>query len=138
MARPLKSRKVCNPPAMRGFNPYGLPLCSVESVKLSFEEYECIHLINYLGLDQDEVAERMQVSRPTITRIYNKALKTIAIAFVEGKAIEIGGGNYVLDKDWYRCKRCHKLIEGIENHKKCEDCTHFGENELTPLSRDNS
>jgi uncharacterized protein len=39
----------------------------------------------------------MSVSRPTITRIYNKALKQIAIAFVDGKAIEIEGGNYLLD-----------------------------------------
>jgi Zn finger protein HypA/HybF involved in hydrogenase expression len=76
----------------------------------------------------------MNVSRPTFTRIYNIALELIAKAFVEGKAIEIEGGNYELEKDWYRCKKCYKLIEGLENHFKCKDCTAYGENELIKLN----
>jgi predicted DNA-binding protein (UPF0251 family) len=77
---------------------------------------------NYELLAQDVAASQMNVSRPTFTRIYNRALKQIAISFVEGKVIEIEGGNYELAKDWYRCKKCHKLIEGLENHSKCRDC----------------
>ena len=45
-----------------------------------------------------------------------------------GKAIEIEGGNYELDKEWYRCRKCFKLIEGLENHTKCKNCTLYGEN----------
>jgi predicted DNA-binding protein (UPF0251 family) len=36
----------------------------------------------------------MAVSRPTLTRIYEKARRTIAEAFVDGKAIFIAGGVY--------------------------------------------
>ena len=137
MARPQKSRKVCNPPKMTGFKPYGIPLCTLDSIKLSFEEYECIKLIDYDNLSQEQAAEMINVSRPTVTRIYNKALKTIAKAFVEGLAIEIEGGNYQLEDDWYRCKKCYKLIQGMENHVKCADCKQFGQNELMRLNGKN-
>jgi PHP family Zn ribbon phosphoesterase len=103
-------------------------------VILKFEEYESIRLVNYELLPQDVAAKQMNVSRPTFTRIYNRALKTIARSFVEGKALEIEGGNYKLDNDWYRCKKCYKLIQGIENHVKCKDCTAYGESELVKLN----
>lgn len=134
MARPEKNRKICTPPLMKGFKPFGIPSCKIEKINLSFEEYESIKLINYEMLSQKEASERMNVSRPTITRIYNKALKTIAKAFIEGKAIEIEGGNYEFEKDWYRCKKCHKLIEGIENHIKCEGCPIYNTKELINLN----
>ena len=133
MARPLKCRKISNPPKMKGFKPFGIPLCRLESIKLKLEEYESIRLINYEFIDQDEAAGRMNVSRPTFTRIYNNALAQIAKSFVEGKAIEIEGGNYQMDSDWYRCKKCFRLIEGIGNHLKCENCKAYGEDELIKL-----
>jgi len=120
---------------MKGFKPFGLPLCKIESVKLTFEEYESIKLINYEMLSQDDASEKMNVSRFMFTRIYNKALKTIARAFVEGKAIEIEGGDYELENDWFRCKKCYKLIEGIDNHVKCENCLVFGTDELVLLNQ---
>jgi predicted DNA-binding protein (UPF0251 family) len=134
MSRPLKNRKISNPPKMLGFKPFGMPMCQIEPVILKYEEYESIRLVNYDDLHQDQAAEQMNVSRPTFTRIYNKALKQIAKSFVEGKAIEIEGGNYLLDKEWYRCKKCFKLIEGIENHSKCKGCTVYNENELLKIN----
>jgi len=135
MARPQKNRKVCNPPKMQGFKPYGIPLCKTESIRLKFEEYESIRLVNYEMLPQDKAAEQMNVSRPTLTRIYNKALKIIAQAFVEGKAIDIEGGNYQFEQDWFKCKKCHKLIQGINNHIKCENCILYSESELINLNQ---
>ena len=134
MARPQKCRKICNPPKMKGFKPYGMPMCKIEPVILKLEEYESIRLVNYDRLPQDQAAIQMNVSRPTFTRIYNIALELIAKAFVEGKAIEIEGGNYELEKDWYRCKKCYKLIDGLGNHFKCNDCKAYGENELIKLN----
>ena len=119
---------------MKGFKPFGMPFCKMESVAIKFEEYESIKLVNYDGLPQKKAAEQMNISRPTFTRIYNKALKQIARSFVEGKAIEIEGGNYHLDKVWYRCQKCYKLIEGLENHLQCKNCAAFGEKELIKLN----
>lgn len=134
MARPEKNRKICRPPLMKGFKPFGIPLCKIEKIKLTFEEYESIRLVTYNKLPQKKAAEQMNVSRPTLTRIYNKALKNIATAFIEGKAIEFEGGNYELDKDWYRCKKCHNLIENSRNNIKCETCTDYNKDELINLN----
>ena len=135
MARPEKCRKICNPPKMKGYRPFGMPACSIGSIFLKFEEYESIRLVNYEILSQDASAVMMNISRPTFTRIYNRALKQVAKSFVECKALVIEGGNYEFDKEWYRCTKCHRLIEGLENHFKCENCSVFGEDELIRLNK---
>jgi uncharacterized protein len=138
MSRPHKCRTICNPPLMKGYKPFGIPLSITETVKLNFEEYESFRLVNYEMLSQEDAALQMNVSRPTFTRIYNKALKTIALAFAEGKTIEIEGGNYTFNNDWYRCKQCYKLVKGCENHMKCEGCSHYSTDELESLSSNNN
>lgn len=119
---------------MKGFRPFGIPHCKTGTVVMKYEEYESIRLINYQNLDQEDAAGQMNISRPTFTRIYNSALKQIARSFVEGKAIVIAGGNYHLENEWFRCKKCFRLIEGIENHRRCENCTSYGEDELLKLN----
>ena len=134
MPRPVRNRKINNPPVMAGFRPFGMSLCDLEVVKFHYDEYESINLINYQGLAQDLAAEKMGVSRPTFTRVYNRALKKIAKAFVECLAIEIEGGNVEFGKQWFKCNKCFKLIEGIENHIKCKGCDSYGNKELVNLN----
>ena len=134
MPRPQKSRKVCNPPKMHGFRPFGIAVCETERIIMQYDEYETIKLVTYDNLSQDDAAEKMEVSRPTLTRIYNSALNKIAQAFVEGKSIIIQGGNFEFEKDWYKCKKCFRLIEGIENHIKCSGCNIYGTDELINLN----
>lgn len=102
---------------------------------MTYEEYESLRLVNYDKLSQDQAAEEMKISRPTLTRIYNRAIQVMATAFVEGKAIEIDGGDYNFEKEWYKCKTCHKLIEGSENHVKCQNCNKYGPEELIKLNK---
>ncbi len=134
MARPVRSRKILNPPKMAGFRPFGMPLSELSSVKLQYDEFESINLVNYQNLQQEEAAEKMGVSRPTFTRVYNRALKKIAKAFVECQAIEIEGGNVEFLKQWYKCKKCFKLIDGLENHVRCKGCDSFGDTELVSIN----
>jgi uncharacterized protein len=134
MARPKQYRRICHPPIMQGFKPYGIPRNTLSSLSLLFDEYEAIRLLDYEGMNQEQAAVEMNVSRPTLTRIYEKARKTLATAFVEGKAILIEGGNVRFEKQWFRCKRCFKLIGGLENHVRCENCKHFSSDELTRIN----
>ena len=134
MPRPIRNRKILNPPKMAGFKPFGMPLCDLDVVKLHFDEYESINLVNYQELPQEAAAEMMGISRPTFTRVYNRALKKIAKAFVECLAVEIEGGNVEFEKQWYKCTKCFKLIEGIENHIPCKGCDSFGNKELVSLN----
>lgn len=109
MSRPKRIRSIENPPVMEGFKPFGIPISNLEPVILLFEEYEAIRLSDYEGMTQEQAALQMKVSRPTFTRIYEKARRTIAQAFVEGKAIFIEGGNFHTNDCWYRCDNCMKL-----------------------------
>lgn len=133
MSRPKQFRKIFSPPLMTGFKPFGIPRAQLEEVVLHYDEYEAIRLLDYEGLMQEQAAERMNVSRPTLTRIYESARKTIAKAFVEGKMIVIEGGNVDFGRQWFRCRKCYKLIDGVENHIPCKNCVSFGNEELTPL-----
>lgn len=134
MPRPKQDRKISNPPLMKGFKPFGIPRRMLSSVSLLYDEYEAIRLLDYEGMNQDQAAVQMNVSRPTLTRIYEKARKTIAQALVEGKMIMIEGGNVQFDRAWYRCRRCYKLIGGLENHVHCKDCNTFSDEELIPIN----
>lgn len=71
----------------------------LEEVSLSFEEIEAIRLKDIEGLEQEEAAGRMNVSRPTYQRILASAHNKIATAILSAKAIRIEGGNYKLSGD---------------------------------------
>jgi len=122
MANRKRNRKVAMPPTMEGFKPFGVPMKNLEPVILLFEEYEAIRLIDYENLIQEEAAERMGVSRPTITRIYESARKNMATAFIEGKAILIQGGNFVSDDYWYRCNECKEVMITMKPILQCRKC----------------
>lgn len=133
MPRPQQFRKIASPPLMIGFKPFGIPRSELQTVVLKIDEYEAIRLLDYEGLMQEQAAEQMNVSRPTLTRIYESARKIIAQALVEGKMIVIEGGNVDFGKKWFRCRKCHKLVDGMENHIPCKNCINFDDNELVPI-----
>lgn len=133
MSRPKQHRRVDAPPLMKGYKPFGIPRTELESVTLNFDEYEAIRLLDYEGLMQEQAAERMNVSRPTLTRIYLNARRSLAKAFVEGKMILMEGGNVEFDQEWYRCRRCNKLVGENVNQGKCKNCI-AGDTELTLIN----
>lgn len=115
-------RRVTMPPPMEGFKPFGIALRDLEPVILLFEEYEAVRLADYENLTQLEAAEKMSISRPTFTRLYDKARKNIAKAFVEGKEILIQGGTYVTEDYWYRCFDCHETMITMKPAQFCRRC----------------
>lgn len=135
MPRPVNCRKIETPPTMNGFKPYGMFPSKKQKIKIHFDEYESFKMVAYQNLSQEEAAAKMNISRPTLTRIYNRALQKIAKAFVECLTIEIEGGNVNFEKDWYKCCKCYKLIDGIENHTRCKKCKAFGKKELIRISQ---
>lgn len=135
MPRPKKKRKVNNPPKMLGFKPFGIRFRNTERIFMQYEEYEAVKLVVYDNLSHDEAATKMEVSRPTLTRIYNSAIKKVAQGFVEGKSILITGGDFEFNKNWFKCKTCYKLIDGIKDPKICGDCPDNEKNELINLNK---
>lgn len=133
MSRPVHSRKIQTPPRMMGYRPFGIEKCRTGSLILKLEEFESVRLVIYMMYSQEEASKLMNVSRPTFTRIYNNALKTISTALIEGKCLKIDGGNFSFDNEWFRCRKCHKIIEGKESHIRCNNCDSFGDDELLKI-----
>lgn len=135
MPRPKQCRKIDSPPLMKGLKPFGICLSdNTDAIIMHFDEYETIRLLDYEGLLQEQAAEKMNISRPTLTRIYENARKNIAKALIEGKTILIEGGNVDFGRNWYRCRKCFKLINGLENHRRCKNCNCYGDDELLPIN----
>lgn len=121
--RPKRCRRMGFPPKLRGFKPLGVACQETLEVAILFEEYEAFRLAAYENLPQEEAATRMNVSRPTFTRIYNKAIAKIAQAFVEGRTMVFEGGDVEFDKNWYRCHKCNTVFHSSTNSEiSCINC----------------
>ncbi len=93
MPRPITPREIENPSLINWFKPAGVPLRELEEVVLMLDEVEALRLADAEGLYQEQVAEQMKVSRPTVGRILASARKKVAEALVQGKAIRMEGGS---------------------------------------------
>ncbi len=111
MPRPPKLRRVEFIPQVTVFKPAGVWLRDQEEEVLKVEELEAIRLKDLEGLEQEECAERMQVSRPTFQRVLSSAREKVARALVEGKAIRFEGGAYRLALGQFRCGACSYEFE---------------------------
>lgn len=58
MARPTKCRRVCRMPAARCFAP---DIAGAGQVALTLDELECIRLLDWEGMTQEQCALQMQV-----------------------------------------------------------------------------
>ena len=86
-------RNISHKPSSKYFKPAGIPLREIEEEVLSFVEIEAIRLKDFLGLEQKECAERMNISQPTFHRLLVDARKKISSALVNGKAIKLEDDN---------------------------------------------
>lgn len=112
MARPTRCRRICMEPAYESFTPQGIP--SGEQVILSIDEYEVIRLVDLEKLTHEQCARQMDVSRTTVTEIYESAREKIADSIVHGKILLIAGGNYRLcdgSAHRYCQKKCKKAAQ---------------------------
>ena len=103
MSRPEKVRCVAQLPNVGLFKPAGIPGTALRGVRLSLEQLESIRLRDLEGLEQEECARQMRISRPTFHRVLESARKTLADALINGKAIQIEGGNFELAQRLFRC-----------------------------------
>jgi uncharacterized protein len=124
MARPFKCRRVAFIPGVTYFKPAGIPLRFLEEINLSVEEAEALRLKELEGLEQEQGADKMNVSRQTFQRILASARQKVADALLNGKAIRIEGGNFEIlpaDKE-NNCqarggKRCQNLTVPAQMEK---------------------
>jgi len=98
--RPETIRPRGRPRVSRKFEPEGpvrcyAPQCHVqgggEVVMLLPEELELLKLVDLQGLEQEEAAEALGVSRRTVWRDLHETRRKVADALIHGKGIEVAG-----------------------------------------------
>lgn len=110
MARPSRYRRICSEPKYDGFAPCGIK--NAEQVVLTVDEFETIRLIDCEKKTHEQCGLQMDISRTTVTEIYERAREKIADCIINGKELRIAGGNYVLcggSAVKYCGKRCNKF-----------------------------
>jgi len=127
MGRPRHKTKVQIPPRVKSFIPEGYYADETDAVVLEVEEYEAIRLLDYEDLSQAEAAEYMEVSRPTLTRIYERARNKMAVALVEARKVLIDGGHAVYEGSWYKCAECLSRFNAVR--EKIPSCCPLCSNE---------
>ena len=130
MPRLEKERRVDNPPPVSGFKPIGKPRAGLEEVILTLDEYEAIRLADGLALTQQQAADKMGISRPTFSRLIEKARKKIADMLTLGLLLKIEGGTVCFRKTLAQCSQCGKVFS--PEHRNCPYC---GSEKILVVSR---
>ncbi|MDD5748759.1 MAG: DUF134 domain-containing protein [Actinomycetota bacterium] len=108
MPRPKIPRCVGWLPGQIIFKPRGVPLEKLDVINLRVEEVEALRLADIEDLYQEDAAKKMDVSRTTFQRILKEARGKVATALINGKALSVEGGNYVLPGEAriFECVNC--------------------------------
>lgn len=128
MGRRQLWRRVSSIPSINYFKPAGAPMAVLEEAQLLVEEAEAIRLKDLEKLEQEQCAQKMNISQSTFSRLLDSARQKIADALLNGKAIRIEGGNYEMAVRRFRCLQGHEwevLFETMisappENCPECE------------------
>lgn len=131
LARPTKWRKVEFIPNVQYFAPSDIDDDVLQENIIRIEELEAVRLKDLEGMEQEECAGKMEVSRQTFQRILVAAREKIADSLINGKAIRIEGGNYTRNICPVKCLGCGKQWnESYENFEKilngelnCPECS---------------
>ena len=137
MPRPAKCRRVAFIPGVTYFKPAGIPLRFLEEIRLSIEEAEAVRLKDLEDLEQEQCAEKMNISRPTFQRVLESARRKIADALLNGKAIRIEGGNFEMAPLHFVCPSGHEWDVPYESMRDqashlCPICNAIGVMQFQP------
>ncbi len=140
MSRPTKLRQIEHIPTVEYFVPSDRTECAFAENVLKLEELEAVRLKDMEGLEQEECAAKMRVSRPTFQRILLAAREKVADSLVTGKAIRIEGGNFTRNICAVTCLDCgYGWTEGFENMERIANgentCPKCGSGNIACASR---
>lgn len=124
MRSPYRKRRVYLPPKYQNFKPAGLPRRMLKNMTLTLDEFEAIRLADYLGKEHQDASQRMNISRPTFTRLIAKARQKVAKAIIDGMQLVIEGGNIDFALSLHRCDECGEelILAQSQSLKICPEC----------------
>jgi len=114
--RPRMNRWIRHQPLAHFYAPQGVPFGRMRGVTLTLDGLEALRLADAEGLEHEQAAGLMGISRPTFSRLLAEARSVVARALVNGWAIRIEGGNYQFAGDAPSClpgrRRCRRGAGG--------------------------
>ena len=124
MPRPQNNRIINEPPIFNDFKPVGIRSYKLEKIELSLDEYEAIRLADHLNLNHEDAAKRMEISRPTFTRLIEKARQHLADFLINGKRLNVTGGKVHFKNNVIQCTDCKHIIKTKikEVVTECPEC----------------
>jgi uncharacterized protein len=124
MPRPRIPRRVYSEPNVTYFKPAGVMMNRLEQVIISVDEFEAVRLKDYEGIEQVKAAKKMKISQPTFQRLLLSVRRKLADAMVNGKAIKIEGGDYMIRDSLKGRGRMGGSGEGPSGECVCTKCGH--------------
>lgn len=119
MPRPQRCRRICSEPMYKEFSP--ADKAQHKAVVLTLDEFEVIRLVDLESHTHEQCAKMMDISRSTVTEIYESARKKLAECLVNGCQLVIKGGNYRFcdgSAKNYCGKRCDRK-QGCRHRDEC-------------------
>ena len=106
------------------FKPVGTSMRTAQKVILTLDELEALRFADYRQLEHLEASQKMNISRPTFTRLISKARHKLAQLLLEGCVLKIEGGNIEFRSTVHECQDCGETVkQSIEAPlKDCQEC----------------
>ena len=133
MSRKEKDRLVFKPPLYNEFKPTGIAGRYLNNIDMTVDEYEALRLADYVGMSQEEASNEMNISRPTFTRLIEKARHKIVDFIVTGKRLQIIGGNIHFKQNIFKCIDCEQMFV-LDINSSVEKCPACGSNNILNLA----
>jgi len=128
-----RKRRIASPPRFSNYKPSGIPRRNLDQITITIDEFEAFRLADYEGHDHLEASVQMQISRPTFSRLIEKARSKIAHAIVDGLELVIEGGNIDFSQGMHRCRDCgEEHIHAI--NQTIADCPECGSDNVEDLT----
>ena len=89
MGRPKRKRIISFQPTVLYFKSSGRA-----EIYLEQDEIEAIRLVDYCDMHHDEAAEKMGISRPTVSRLIKSARNKISKFLIEGGELRVNIPNH--------------------------------------------
>jgi predicted DNA-binding protein (UPF0251 family) len=88
------ARWISGIPMVRVFGPMDMPPKGV--IQIKYEELEALRLTDVEGMDQEQAAATMGISRKSFWLDLKRARMKVAKALVEGFTLQVEGGSYMV------------------------------------------
>ena len=133
MPRPKNNRIVHEPPLFTEFKPIGFPAAELERVVITLDEYEAVRLADFIGMQHEEAADEMGITRSTFSRLVEQARKKVAGFMIKGKIMSVEGGEVHFRNNIIRCHDCGHMFK-INIESPINDCPVCGSKNLINLA----